>query len=120
MRSFLPLLLLTAVFAKSPEEEIVNLIEKVKRTPPDERYRVMNELKLKLRELSREEREEMILRIYKELKGEMEERFERFEERFEREEVHEERHGEREQAVEEVFEKLEGKEEGREHEEHEE
>lgn len=68
--------------------EIRELIEKVKRAPADERYKVMNELKLKLREMNRREREEAIRKIYMELKGE--EYRERHEERYEREHEREE------------------------------
>ena len=62
-------------------QEILEILDRVKRTPPEERYKVMNELKLKLRELSMEEREEMIREIYEELKGgrEVEDRFEEME-----------------------------------------
>ena len=51
------------------EHEIIQLIEEVKKAPPGERYKVMNRLKLKLREMNRVEREEIIRKIYRELKG---------------------------------------------------
>lgn len=92
------LLLAGAVLAGDREAEIIRLIEEVKRAHPEERYRVMNELKLKLRELNRREREEMIRKVYEELKGEREERYEREEHhdyREEFEEAYEEKHEER-------------------------
>ncbi len=91
---------LTAV-AGDIEKDIVRLLEEVKKAPPDERYKVMNELKLRLRELNERERDEMIRKIYHELKGkEKIERHEehmyeeKHEEKFERgyEERHEEKH----------------------------
>ncbi|HHJ64725.1 MAG TPA: hypothetical protein ENJ61_07445 [Aquifex aeolicus] len=83
-------LLLAGVVLAGTESEIIRLIEEVKRAHPEERYKVMNELKLRLRELNRREREEMIRKIYEELKGERAEHHER-EEHYEREEHHEHR-----------------------------
>ncbi len=47
---------LTVATGSDIEREIGRLLEKVKKAPPEERYKVMNELKL--RELNRREREE--------------------------------------------------------------
>ncbi len=79
MKLIAGLVLSGAVFfsiAQPNEYEILRLVEEVKKAPPEERYKVMNELKLKLRELNRHEREEMIRKVYRELKGEEHERFE--------------------------------------------
>jgi len=84
------LLLAGAVLAGSAESEIIRLIEEVKRAHPEERYKVMNELKLRLRELNRREREEMIRKIYEEFKGERVEHHEREDHREHREEIGEE------------------------------
>lgn len=69
----LTLLFITGIFflfgAEHFEHEIIQLIEEVKKAPPEERYKVMNKLKLKLREENRIEREELIRKIYRELKG---------------------------------------------------
>jgi len=67
--------------AQPGEHEILRLVEEVKKAPPEERYKVMNELKLKLRELNKHEREEMIRKVYRELKGH--EAHEKYEHRFE-------------------------------------
>ncbi|GEM_PF-3474488 len=58
-------------FALEPdhEREINRLIEEVKNAPPEEKYKVMNELKMRLREIRGEEREEMIKEVYERLKG---------------------------------------------------
>ena len=53
----------------SLEIEIRELIEKIKKSPPEERYIYMNELKLRLRELKEEQREEIIRTLYRELAG---------------------------------------------------
>ena len=69
----LTLLFITGIFflfgAEHFEDEIIQLIEEVKKAPPEERYEVMNKLKLKLREMNRTEREEIIRKIYRELKS---------------------------------------------------
>jgi len=88
------LVLAGSALASDVERDIVRLIEEVKRADPDERYKIMNELKLRLRELNRREREEMIRKVYEELRGEREERHE-YEERYEHHEEHEEEHEER-------------------------
>ena len=89
MRRVIILLFLSAL-SFAGNDEILRLIEEVKKAPPEERYKVMNRLKLKLREMNRKEREEAIKRVYMELKGEKhggrhEREEERHEERFERE-----------------------------------
>ena len=79
MRLTAGLILSGALFfsvAQPQEHEILQLVEEVKKAPPEERYKVMNELKLKLRELNRHEREEMIRKVYRELKGEEHEKLE--------------------------------------------
>ena len=63
---FLILLLISHTYA---QEDIRDLIEKVKKAPPEERYIRMNELKLRLRELKEEQRKEIIRIIYRELSG---------------------------------------------------
>ncbi len=121
------LLLAGLVFGGEIEREINELLKEVKSAPPEERYKVMNELKLKLRELNRREREEAIRRIYRELKGEehyeREHGHEEFEEEQERgfsHEMKEEERGERyEEKVEEKYEnRVENKMGGRENGEH--
>ncbi len=84
------ILLLSVVLSFAGSEEIIRLIEEVKKAPPEERYKVMNRLKLKLREMNQREREEAIKRVYMELKGERHEgRHEREEERHEERFEHE-------------------------------
>ena len=85
-------LFVTMVFAQDLEHEISELIHRVKSAPPEERYKVMNELKTKLREMSERERHSAIEKVYRELKGE------RHEGREEHEHVdrdHEDRYGEK-------------------------
>ncbi len=97
---YLLIVLLTAFLslASDIEMEIRTLIEEVKKAPPEERYKVMNRLKLKLRELSTREREEAIKRVYMELKGER---------HREKHELHEEKVEERHERHEEKMEKIE-------------
>ncbi|WP_461830089.1 DUF1700 domain-containing protein, partial [Aquifex sp.] len=52
-----------------PREDIREIVEKVKTAPPEERYIYMNELKLRLRELKEEQREEIIKTLYREFGG---------------------------------------------------
>ncbi len=85
-------LFISVVVAQELEREISDLIHRVKSAPPEERYKVMNELKTKLRELSERERHSAVEKVYKELKGE------RHEEREEHEHMdrdHESRYGEK-------------------------
>ena len=91
------------VFATSIEKDIERLLEEVKKAPPSERYKVMNELKLRLRELNERDREEAIERVYRKLKGKEHMEREEQEHRYERE--HEERYDERhEERYEEKYE----------------
>ncbi len=102
------------------EHEILRLVEEVKKAPPEERYKVMNELKLKLREMSRHEREEMIKKVYRELKEGEHERFEhRMEDKdyygAEMEDKGEKMANEKEESVYEKMEDIEGKKEKGDH-----
>lgn len=91
LATLLTALALTA-FGQNHEVEILRLIEEVKKAPPSERYKIMNELKIKLREMSRREREEMIREVYEKLKGgEMFEKGEHFEEKYEEHEKYEQK-----------------------------
>ena len=125
MGKLLALLLMAYImvaFGQDYESEILRLIEEVKKAPPSERYKIMNELKIKLRELNRKEREEMIREVYERLKGRerfgREERFEKeehFEKMYKEHEVEGEKHEERfEMNMEKEEHKFEGREE-REH-----
>jgi hypothetical protein len=102
-----------ALSAEHYEREIIRLINEVKKAPPEDRYKVMNRLKLRLRELGRREREEMIRKVYEELRGEREEgHHERFEEEREYRGAGEEREEHMEAGKEDkVFEKIEDKKE---------
>ncbi len=110
MKKFLLLLLTVLAFTFSSEmEQLRELLEEVKKAPPEERYKVMNRVKLLLREMNRREREEAIREIYRELKGERyereeHEREEMVEEFEEREHAREELHEEIEERMEEKFE----------------
>jgi biotin-(acetyl-CoA carboxylase) ligase len=103
-----------ALSAEHHEMEIIRLIDKVKKVPPEERYKVMNELKMHLRELNRKEREEAIRKIYEELSAGSRQQHER--EDIEGKVGESERHGierEEEHGIEEkhdrVYEKIENK-----------
>ena len=126
LTEFFIFLLLIVSESFSDTSEIRELIEKIKKSPPEERYIHMNELKLRLRELNEEQREEVIRRLYRELSGREYEREGREHEEkrkhmYEREEEHE-REMEHEEGMmyEERMEmKWEEREERREFEEHE-
>jgi len=95
-------LLSGVVIASDQEAEILRLIEEVKKAPPEEKYKVMNELKLHLRELNRREREEMIRKIYEEFRENREDRHER-EEIYEQHEEYEEHREKYEEEFEEKY-----------------
>lgn len=80
-------ILVGLAFSSDIHEDVQTLLKKVKTAPPEERYKVMNELKLKLRELNKREREEVIRKIYRELKGERHPDRERKGDKFEEEKL---------------------------------
>ncbi len=48
-------------------QEIKNLIQQIKQAPPEERYKYMNQLKLKIRELNQQERIKVVNQLREEL-----------------------------------------------------
>ncbi len=66
---FLLFLLLSGRFSVADEEfeDIKRLIEEIKKAPPEERYKLMNRLKLKLREINASERNRFLKLLRKEL-----------------------------------------------------
>ncbi len=60
---------LTALGGNEVDQDLLRLLDEVRRAEPHERYKVMNELKMRLRELNRHEREQMIRKVYDELRG---------------------------------------------------
>ncbi len=57
-------------------QEIKNLIEQIKHAPPQERYRYMNQLKIKIRELNQQERVKIVNQLREELHNRTTERAE--------------------------------------------